>query len=118
MAGSPGTARLLVQVSWIALLAWQPAWHILLLPPFGSANGLLGLVALTLLLPLTPGVLRLRHRSLTLGSFLVMIYFMVGVMEAWSNPPQRFAALVQVGLTLGYFAGVVWLSRQSRQAQD
>jgi uncharacterized membrane protein len=36
------------------------------------------------------------------GGYLVVLYFVVGVMEAWSNPPQRFLALLQVGLTLLY----------------
>lgn len=105
-------AARLLRGSWLALLAWQPAWHGLLPAPCGSQNAVLALAALAPLLAFTPGVLRAAPRVLFWTQLLVMLYFMVGVVEVWSNPAQRAAAAVQVALCLTYFAGVLWFSRR------
>ena len=78
----------------------------------------MALVALAPLLPLTPGVLHLRHRSLVWGMFLLMLYFIIGIMEGWANAPQRVAALVQVALCCGYFAGLVLVNRPGTRPPD
>lgn len=105
-------ATRLLRWSWWALLAWQPAWHGLLPGPWGSQNVVLALAALVPLLVFTPGVLRAAPRVLFWTQFLVMLYFMIGVVEVWSNTPQRAAAAVQVALCLSYFGGLLWFSRR------
>lgn len=97
----------LVRGAYAGLLLWQPAWHWLLPQPHGSRNWILAAVAALPLLPFLPGVLKTRRSSLLFAAFVVMVYFMVGVMEAWSNPGQRAAAMVQVTLSCAYFAAVV-----------
>jgi len=88
--------------TYLALLLLQVIWHFLLPQPWGSRNWILALVAcLPLLLPVL-GISRGNLRSMTWGGFLAVLYFVIGVMEAWSNPPQRFPALLQVVLALGY----------------
>lgn len=100
-------ARRLVQYSWLALLAWQITWHGLLPLPLGSRSWLLALLAAAPLALLTRGVWQARHRSYFWAMFLVMLYFMAGVTEAWSNADQRAAAMLQVFLALGFFGGLV-----------
>lgn len=98
--------------AYFALLGWQPVWLLLLPPPAGPRHALLALLAtLPLLLPLR-GIAAGRPRTMTWGGFLALPYFIVGVMEAWSNPGMRPAALVQVLLSLGY---VVMLVRAVRR---
>lgn len=100
-------------VTYVALLALQPAWHALLPKPYGAGLWWLGIVAaLPLLLPLK-GILRGSLRSLTWGGYLLMLYFAIGVMEAWSNPAQRLPALLQTGLVVICFYGVFRFSRPS-----
>jgi uncharacterized membrane protein len=36
------------------------------------------------------------------AGLLLMLYFTIGIMEAWSNPPQRLPALVQIVLPVFY----------------
>jgi uncharacterized membrane protein len=100
-------------VMWVylALLLLQVGWHFLLPQPWGNRNWILALVAsLPLLLPLR-GIARGRMRSMTWAGFLAVLYFVIGVMEAWSNPPQRLPALLQVVLALGYCALFAWHAR-------
>lgn len=106
-------AQRLVTASYLALIALQPAWHALLPPPAGAGSWLLACVAtVPLLLPLR-GLLQGSLRSMTWAGYLVMLYLVIGVMEAWSNPPQRLAALLQVALVVVYVASLLVFSRQA-----
>jgi len=44
----------------------------------------------------------------------VMLYLVIGVMEAWSNPPQRTAALLQTALVVIFVGSVLVFSRRQR----
>jgi uncharacterized membrane protein len=106
------SGRILLQLSWSGLMLWQLIWHAMLpLTGTGNSNWTLAIIAILPFLPLTPGVLKTRHRSLVLGMFLVMIYFILGVMETWANAEQRMAASVQVAITCFYFVGLVMFNR-------
>jgi len=88
--------------AYLATLAWQVIWHGFLPPPLGSRNAWLALVGcLPLLIPLN-GLVRGKYRSMIWAGVLLMLYLSIGIMEAWSNPPQRFPALVQVFLAAFY----------------
>lgn len=99
-------------VTYLAMLVWQPVWHWLLPQPFGLGNAWLGLLAcLPLVIPLR-GLLRENYRSMIWAALLLLLYFAIGVMEAWSNPPQRLPALVQVMLPLFYLFAFRMRNRQ------
>lgn len=105
------TARA-VLIAYLALLLLQLAWHGLLPPPWGSQNWILaGIAALPLLLPLA-GIAAGNMRSMTWGGFLAVLYFVIGVMESWSNPGQRLPAIVQVVVSLAYCGLFAAWSRQ------
>lgn len=88
--------------AYFGTLAWQVIWHGLLPPPLGSRNFWLVFVAcIPLLIPLA-GLIRMQYRSMIWAGLLLILYFALGIMEAWSNPPQRQAALVQVFLAIFY----------------
>ncbi len=88
--------------TYVATLVWQVIWHWLLPPPLGARNGWLTLFAcLPLLIPLT-GLFRGNYRSMIWAGLLLMLYFTIGIMEAWSNPQQRLPAMVQVALAVFY----------------
>ena len=88
--------------AYLAMLGWQAVWHWLLPSPLGAGNAWLALLAcLPLLIPLR-GLVRGNYRSMIWAGLLLMLYFTIGVMEAWSNPPQRLPAFVQVVLPLFY----------------
>jgi len=87
-----------VALAYLALLFLQPVWHALLPTPLGAESWWLALVAtVPLLLPLR-GVLKGSIRSMTWAGYLLVLYLVVGIMEAWSNPPQRLPALLQTAL--------------------
>jgi uncharacterized membrane protein len=109
-------SRRVVVASYLALVLLQPAWHGLFAPPRGAGSWLLAAVAtLPLLLPLK-GVLAGSLRSMTWAGYLVMLYLVVGVMEAWSNPPQRIPALLQVFVIAVFVGSLLVFSRANRPA--
>lgn len=88
--------------TYFGTLAWQFIWHGLLPSPMGARNIWLAVLAgVPLLIPLI-GLLRLNYRSMIWAGILLMLYLAIGIMEAWSNPPQRLPAMVQVILAVFY----------------
>ena len=101
--------------TYLAMLMLQPVWHGVLPALSGNPSWTLALVAtLPLLLPLR-GILGGNLRSMTWGSYLLVFYLVVGVMEAWSSTPDRAAALFQTALALLYVICLVLLSRNLRR---
>lgn len=97
--------------SYLLLILLQPIWHALAPVPMGAGSWVLALVAtVPLLLPLK-GVLQGSLRSMTWAGYLLMLYLIIGVVEAWSDPPQRIPALVQVTLVCFYVASILRFSR-------
>lgn len=100
-----------VRWTYAALIALQPAWHALIPAPGGNASWPLAAVAtFPLLLPLR-GLWRGSLRSMTWAGYLSMLYLIIGVTEAWANPPQRGPALLQVALVAGLIAAILLFSR-------
>jgi uncharacterized membrane protein len=103
-----------VRWTYAALIALQPAWHAVIPPPAGNGNWTLAAIAtLPLLLPLR-GLWLGSLRGMTWAGYLSMLYLVIGVMEAWANPPQRLPALLQVALVAGLIAGILLFSRARR----
>ncbi|MGH8033585.1 MAG: DUF2069 domain-containing protein [Lysobacterales bacterium] len=110
------TPQRLVAVFYLAVIVLQLTWHGALPQPGGNRNWTLALLAaLPLILPLQ-GILSGRLSSMTWGGYLLVIYFTFGVMEVWSNPAQRWPALIQVALVVLYVSSLVWLARRKRPA--
>ena len=88
--------------AYFGTLAWQLIWHGLLPPPLGAGNVWLAAGACIPLLIPSVGLARMKYRSMIWAGLLLMLYLAIGIMETWSNPPQRFPALVQVALAIFY----------------
>ena len=102
-----------MQIFYLAVMALQVTWHALLPEPGGNRNWMIALATvLPLFIPLS-GILAGRVRSMTWGGYMLVFYFTLGVMEAWSNPLQRIPALTQVALVLFYVASLVWMVRRN-----
>ena len=106
----------LAAAAWIALIALQAAWHALLPPPHGAGNIYLAAAAIIPLLLPALGVLRGSLRSMTWAGYLAMLYLVIGIMEAWANPPQRIPALAQVLLVAIFVGSVLVFSRRDRRS--
>jgi uncharacterized membrane protein len=66
--------------------------------PLGAESWWLALAATAPLLFPLQGILKGSIRSMTWGGYLLVFYLVFGVMEVWSNPPQRQPAMLQTVL--------------------
>ena len=88
--------------AYLGTLAWQVIWIGLLPPPTGPRNLWLTVFAiLPLLIPIA-GLVRKQHRSMIWAGVLLLLYFTAGITEAWTTPPHRWPALVQIILVMVY----------------
>jgi uncharacterized membrane protein len=86
-------------VAWAALVLLQLAWHGVMFPPTQLSMLLvLGITVVPLLLPAFS--LPDKRRALLWVGILSLFYFCHGIAEAWSSPPERVPALLEIGLTL------------------
>ena len=104
--------------SLVLLFAWLVAWEIVVAPlhPGGS---LLALKALPLLLPLR-GVLKRDLYTLQWSSMVILIYFVEGIVRAWSDKTEisRMMALGEALLVVSYFLfALLYLRPYKKQAQ-
>ena len=97
------TVRVLAVGSLAGLIVLGLAWE-LVLAPLRPGGSLWALKVLPLVLPLA-GLLRHRMYTYRWVSLLVWLYFIEGVVRAWSDPaPVRWLALLEVVLCLLLFA--------------
>lgn len=110
--------RLGASVSLIALIILCLAWEFFIAPlrPGGS---LLALKVLPLLLPLR-GVLRGNLYTMQWAAMLILLYFMEGVVRAWSDPSpmSSLMAIIEVVLSFTfYLCAILYLRPAKKQAR-
>ena len=94
------TAERVGAAAWIALIALQFAWYLLIAPPQGASPWIaIALMVPALLLPqfaLKDGV----RRALFWAAVVALFYFCHGIAEGWSSSSERWLALAEIVLTL------------------
>lgn len=98
--------RTLAVASLLSLILLTLAWE-LWLAPLRPGGSWLALKALPLCVPLA-GLLKHRMYTYRWLSLLIWLYFIEGVVRAWSDPPPgNWLALLQIALCLAVFAACV-----------
>lgn len=89
------------------ILAWQ-GW---ISPPKAlPVSVALFLLLVPLLFPLR-GILYGRAYTFAWASFLSMLYFMHGIVEAYSTPEDRWLAILEVILSIAFYTGSMLYAR-------
>ena len=99
----------------VALIALALVWE-LWLAPLRPGGSLLALKALPLVLPLG-GIVQGRRYTYQWSSMLILAYFAEGATRAWADAGlARQLAVLELLLSLGFFASAVSYARRSRGA--
>lgn len=111
MQANPSMARLchgIAIITLIALIALCITWETFLAPIRPSGSWLM-LKVLPLLLPLF-GILRGKRYTFQWSSMLILLYFIEGVVRAWSDkPPSSTLASIEIALSCAfYFAAIAY----------
>lgn len=102
-------------VSLIALIVLCLAWE-LWIAPLKPGGSLLALKALPLLFPLR-GVLKGSLYTLQWAAMLVLLYFMEGVVRAWSDPSPASAVMagLEIALSLAFYLCAIFYVRPAKR---
>ncbi|SHG72572.1 DUF2069 domain-containing protein [Pollutimonas bauzanensis] len=102
--------------SLIALIALCLLWE-LKIAPLKAGGSLLALKALPLLLPLR-GVLKGQLYTLQWAAMLILLYFMEGVVRAWSDPAPMSALMAgfEIAFSLAFYLCAVLYLRPAKRA--
>ena len=91
------------------------AWYGWLVPPTKLSPALIiTLLVLPLFLVLR-GLLHARRRAIAWSLFLSFIYFIHGVVEAWSSASARPWAILEIIFSLSWLIGGILFIRANRQ---
>lgn len=103
-------------VSLVCLFFLCVAWE-LWLAPVRPGGSLLALKAMPLLLPLR-GVIRGNLYTMQWASMLSLLYFMEGVVRAYSDPMRLSAVLasVEIALSLAFFLSAIAYVHPAKRA--
>jgi uncharacterized membrane protein len=94
--------RLLLAIM-LALTALQIYWYGHAFPPAAVSPLLVTAIATLPLLLVTAWQSWRPGMGAVFSGLLLLLYFCKGVMEAWSNPPERVLALLEVALTTAFY---------------
>jgi uncharacterized membrane protein len=104
--------------SLIGLIVVQAVWFGWMVPMEDSTRMIVLALAAGPLMVALPFVWRLTPRALVVTGLMLLVYFLVGVSEAWANPAVRAPAVFQVFLILAYFTGLATIRRRSPAPAD
>ncbi|MFA5520442.1 MAG: DUF2069 domain-containing protein [Castellaniella sp.] len=105
-------------ISLVGLIVLGLAWE-MWLAPLRPGGSLLALKVMPLLLPLR-GAWRGNLYTLQWAAMLILLYFMEGVVRAWSDPQPASAALAGVEILLSfifYLCAILYLRPAKRAAR-
>lgn len=108
-------ARLATLLGYFGLFSLTLLWVTVLSPsPRMPTSVMLIIFVGPLLFPLR-GILYGRTYTHTWTAFLVLFYFIHGVVEGWANPMERWLAITEIVLSLLLFTGCFYYVRLARQ---
>ena len=112
---TPKTSLYLTLSGYFALLLLLIIWHGFMYPAAKQPWLILVFIITPLLLPLR-GLLKEKPYTYAWASFVIMLYFMHGVVEVWANEEQRIYAVLEVYLSIQVYIGAIYYARLQGRA--
>lgn len=112
---TPKASLYITLSGYFALLVLLVIWHGFVFPANNNPWILLGFIIAPLLFPLK-GLLKENPYTYAWTSFVILLYFMHGTVEAWANPEQRIFAAVEVFLSIQVYIGAIYFARLQGRA--
>ena len=112
---TPKTSLYITLSGYFALLLLLIIWHGFLYPASKQPLLITVFIITPLLLPLR-GLLKEKPYTYAWTSFVIMLYFMHGVVEVWANENERIYALLEVYLSTQVYIGAIYYARLQGRA--
>ncbi len=100
---------------YFALLLLLIVWHGFMFPADNQPWVILGFIIAPLLFPLR-GLLKENPYTYAWTSFVILLYFMHGTVEAWANDNERVYAIIEIYLSIQVYIGAIYYARLQGRA--
>lgn len=107
---TPRTSLYMTLSGYFVLLFFLVLWHGFLYPAEKSPVMVTAMIIAPLLFPLS-GLIKEKPYTYAWTSFIILIYFIHGVVEAWANDEQRILALIEIYLSTQVYIGAIYFAR-------
>lgn len=112
---TPKTSLYITLSGYFALLLLLVVWHGFMYPASKQPWLILVFILIPLLLPLR-GLLKEKPYTYAWTSFVILLYFMHGVVEVWANENERIYAALEVYLSVQVYIGAIYYARLQGRA--
>lgn len=112
---TPRTSLYITLSAYFALLLLLVVWHGFIFPAAKQPWLILGFIIAPLLFPLR-GLLKETPYTYAWASFVILLYFMHGTVEAWANDEQRVYAIIEIYLSVQVYIGAIYYARLQGRA--
>lgn len=112
---TPRTSLYITLSAYFALLLLLVVWHGFAFPANNNPWVILGFIIAPLLFPLR-GLLKENPYTYAWTSFVILLYFMHGIVEAWANAEQRIYAIIEIYLSVQVYIGAIYYARLQGRA--
>lgn len=100
---------------YFALLLLLVLWHGFIFPANKQPWLILAFIIAPLLFPLR-GLLKEIPYTYAWTSFVILLYFMHGVVEVWANADERIFAAIEIYLSVQIYIGAIYYARLQGRA--
>lgn len=112
---TPKISLYLTLSGYFALLLLLVIWHGFLFPANKQPWLILGFIVAPLLFPLK-GLLNEKPYTYAWTSFVILLYFIHGIVEAWANDNERVYAVIEIYLSVQVYIGAIYYARLQGRA--
>lgn len=100
---------------YFALIVLLVVWHGFVFPANKQPWLILAFIIAPLLFPLR-GLIREIPYTYAWTSFVILLYFMHGVVEVWANANERIFAAIEIYLSVQIYIGAIYYARLQGRA--
>jgi len=112
---TPRISLYLTLSAYFALLLLLIVWHGFVFPATKQPWLITAFIIAPLLFPLR-GLLKENPYTYAWTSFVILLYFMHGTVEAWANSNERIYAIIEVYLSVQLYIGAIYYARLQGRA--
>jgi len=112
---TPRISLYLTLSAYFALLLLLIVWHGFAYPATKQPWLITAFIIAPLLFPLR-GLLKENPYTYAWTSFVILLYFMHGTVEAWANANERIYAIIEVYLSVQLYIGAIYYARLQGRA--
>lgn len=112
---TPKISLYLTLSGYFALLLLLLIWHGFVFPAEKQPWLLVMFIITPLLFPLK-GLLNEKPYTYAWTSFVILLYFIHGVVEVWANQNERIFALIEIYLSVQVYIGAIYYARLQGRA--